>query len=203
MARRGWVSAQTGPEEWHLLSVFDDGWVETPGFARALSDNRADLRRALLGLGILFGGLGMIWLMGSLLSKLDDPPLFLVLIPGVLLCALVIGLSVFRFRGYSRNSQQIGGDLRQAQRIGASRVRRAPGAPLFKRAATAAEYAGWVEGETHVLASDIVDISAQRDGKLHVVTVRLADRPTRVYRSPDGKLTELLCGLRPAITPGR
>ncbi len=43
-----------------LLSVVDDGWVETPGFARALSDNRADLRRALLGLGILFGGLGMI-----------------------------------------------------------------------------------------------------------------------------------------------
>lgn len=40
MARRAWVSAQTGPTEWHRLSVFDDGWVELPGLACLANSER-------------------------------------------------------------------------------------------------------------------------------------------------------------------
>ena len=45
MARRGWVSAQTAPEEWHRVWVFDDGWVELPALARTMSDTRDILRK--------------------------------------------------------------------------------------------------------------------------------------------------------------
>lgn len=157
MSPRGWVSAETGPEEWHLLRVFDDGWVEIPGFARTLSDTRANLRRALLGLVVLIGGLGVIALIAALLSRQDDPPVVLLFLPVLLAFALMLGLWVWRLPVSWRGSRQVVDDHRQArQRPATSRVRRAPGAPLFRRATTAEEYAGRIVGMTHLLATDIV-----------------------------------------------
>lgn len=204
MSRRGWVAAQTGAEEWHLLSVFDDGWVEVPGFARTLADTRANRRKALLVAGAVVGGLGLVWLVSWLLSRIEGLPLVVALLPVLALLVLVVALNVWRAWMTLRNLRQVAEDQRQARRQKAAgfRITRTPGAPLFRRAKTAQEYASWIEGETHVLATDIVDVSAAREEKLYVVTVRLADGRTRVYRSPDGKLTELLCGLRPGVVPG-
>jgi len=204
MSRRGWVAAQTGPEDWHLLSVFDDGWVEVPGFARSLADTRANRRKALLVAGAVVGGIGLVWLVSWLLSRIEGLPLAVQVLPVLALLVLVVILNVWRARTALRNLRQVAGDQRQARRQKAAgfRITRTPGAPLFRRAKTAEEYAGWIEGETHVRATDVVEVAAVREDKMHVVTVRLSDGRSKVYRSPDGKLTELLCRLRPGVAPG-
>ncbi len=110
-------------------------------------------------------------------------------------------LTYVRVKALARSQKDYAGDQRQLRALNAAgrEIRRAPGAPLFRRARTAQEFADWLEGEGHVRAGDIVDVASSRESDLHVVTVRLSDGSTRIYRSPDGKLTDLLGGLRPGV----
>ena len=45
------MAAETAPDEWRRLSVFDDGWVELPGFARSEQDVRVEFDYDGGGLG--------------------------------------------------------------------------------------------------------------------------------------------------------
>lgn len=206
MARRGWVSAQTGEDTWHRLSVFDDGWVELPGAARTMSDSRQNLRKKLFGGLILLGILALMMLYAQLASTMRDLPAVWLIVPGILLGLGLVGwavyFSIWEFRRGWRNRDQFEGDRRQlrAMRASGRQIRRVHGAPMLQRAETAEEFASWLDGETHVRASDIVEVIAVLDGRTHVVTVSLTGGRKRVYRSPDGRLPELLRGLRPGLT---
>lgn len=132
MARRGWVLAQTGPQEWHRLSVFDDGWLELPGFARTLSDTRAIHRKRLSAALLILGILGLMFAYAHFLGTLADPPAVLeIALPVVLGLGLVASLmyvTVWQFRADMRNRDQLDGDLEQARAFKASgrQIRRVP-----------------------------------------------------------------------------
>ena len=68
MARRGWVSVTDPAGERWRLAVFDDGWVELPGFGPAPSD-RHIVQRTLL---LLLGCLGVLVLLSQLAGRLDS-----------------------------------------------------------------------------------------------------------------------------------
>lgn len=207
MARRGWVSAQTGQDTWHRLSVFDDGWVELPGMARTMSDTRQNLRAKLFGALIPLGILALLVVNAVLASRLDLPAVWLI-VPGLLLALGLLGwsvyFSIFELRRGWRNRDQLEGDRRQSRAMRASgrQIKRVPGAPLFRRAQTAEEFTRWLDGVTHVPVTGIVEVFAVLDGETHVVTVSLTGGRERKYRSPDARLPELLRGLRPEITFG-
>lgn len=194
MARRGWVAAETGPDQWRRLMVFDDGWVELPGFGRALSDTRNQLRRSLFLLGGFALALALIYGLIRLLALIDDPPSWLRFIPGGLVLALIFGGLVAVARMDWRRLRQTRGDAVQAraERRAGQRLTRAEGAPMWRRADTAEQLAAWLDGETHVRAADVTQVSCERDGADHVVIVRAATGAERRYRSPDAKLGELL-----------
>lgn len=194
MARRGWVAAETGPDQWRRLMVFDDGWVELPGMGRTMSDARNQLRRSLFLLGGFALALALIYGLTRLLALIDDPPSWLPFIPGLLILAVIVAGSVAVTRMRWRRVQQARGDVVQAraERQSGRRLTRAEGAPMWRRADTAEQLAAWLDGETHVRATEVTQVSCERDGEDHVVSVRATTGGERRYRSPDAKLAELL-----------
>lgn len=102
--------------------------------------------------------------------------------------------SVLTTRAGARRRRQAREDLAQAraERARGRRLSRVSGAPMFRRARSAEQFAGWLDGDTHVRAADVVDVSSAVEQDQHLVTVRLASGAERIYRSPDPKLPELL-----------
>ena len=151
--RRGWVSVEDAAGDWWRLSVFDDGWVELPGFARGLSDTRAQFRQLLL----LLGGFGVLVLLSQLAGRLDGVggPLSLLLSTASLGLLLVSVVLMARFR--ARDRQQAAGDRAQAvaAREAGHRVRRRPGTSTLRRARSSAEFAGNLEGVRRVGAEQV------------------------------------------------
>ena len=187
MARRGWVSAEVAPDVWRRLSVFDDGWVELPGFARSLSDTRAQ-GRSLLRVVALLVVLGAATYAAD---RLDLP----AVVGGVLSAGLLVVLlwsSVLAFRFRLANRRQLVADADQARAEKAQRLRREAGAPLFRRADSARQFAGWIKGEVHVDGATVLGVEAAVEGDLHVVHVRLSTGDVRRYASPDRTLPKLL-----------
>ncbi|MCO7218891.1 hypothetical protein [Klenkia sp. PcliD-1-E] len=187
MARRGWVSVEDAAGDWWRLAVYDDGWVELPGFARGLSDTRAQLRQLLF----LVGAFGVLVLLSQLAGRLDGVgPLSFVLSAGALGLLLFSVVQVARFR--ARDRQQAAGDRAQAQaaRAAGRRVTRRPGAPLFRRAASSAQYASWLDGVRRVGAEQVGAVvlsGPEHPGPADplVVSVLLQDGSTLTYRTPD------------------
>ncbi len=169
--------------------VFDDGWVELPGFGRALSDTRSNLRRALLVLAVLFGAP----LVGGALEAVGVPEVALVPLYVLAVAALAYGV-VLVVRAKLANFRQLDGDHAQARAEAAAeqRVRPAPGAPTRRRAESAAQFASWLEGAVHVDASHVSAVTCERVSGEHRAEVRLSDGTARTYRSPDSKLPRLL-----------
>lgn len=175
---------------------FDDGWVELPGLARSLSDTRRNLRSALVALGLFVGGLAA----GSALDALGAPEALVVACSVVALGGLGYG-GVLALRAKLRQWGQSSGDAAQArtERETGRTVQAAEGSPRWKRADSAAEMAGWLEGEVLVEADDVVGVEAAEDRASHVrhrVVVRLRDGSTRTYASPDKRLPRLLLTYR-------
>ncbi|WP_139982383.1 hypothetical protein [Nocardioides litoris] len=197
MARRGWVSAEVGPERWVRVVVFD----ELPGFARTLSDTRTNLRRSVLALAVVAVGFGL----GSLLGRTGHPELAVV---PYAVALVALGWGAFHaYRARWRNDQQALDDAAQAraERARGERPRRAPGAPVFKRASSAAEMGSWLVGVTTVAAADVVDVTVADDptrGDHRVATVRLADGAVRAYTSPDRSLERLLAAFGRGVGRG-
>lgn len=188
MRSRGWVSAEDAAGDWWRLLVFDDGWVELPGFARGMSDTRSQLRQLL----VLVGAFGLLVLLSQLAGRFDGvgPGVSGVFAVGALALLLFSAVQVARFR--ARDRQQAAGDLAQAQRaLGTGRrVTRRPGAPLFRRAHSSAEYVSWVDGVRRVGAEQVGAVALA--GPEHptpadplVVSVLLHDGTTLTYRTPD------------------
>ena len=192
MSRRGWVSAEDAAGDWWRLSVFDDGWVELPGFARAVSDTRAHLRELGLWIGalVLLGVLSFV-VAGSPLAETGVPMLVSLAFVAVLVTA-VVRTWVFRVR----DLRQSAGDAAQVRRDRGTRppVRRRPGAPLFRRARSSAEFAGWLDGVRRVALSEVAAVRVSGSGSRAdpvVVTVALTGGQTLAYRSPDRTLARL------------
>lgn len=194
MARRGWVSAETAPGDWRRLSVFDDGWVEQPGLGRTFSVTRVRLRQFILLLAAVIVALAVMLGFTLVVTAIDDPPAGLVIAPLVVLVVVLVGAPIVLTRWRLADLRRTVDDVGQAraERRRGDQVRRAPGAPLLRRADTAAELAGWLEGARHVRLGDVRDASTSLDGRIHVVTVRFTDGTVRSYRSPDRRLVELL-----------
>ena len=192
--RRGWVSVEDAAGDWWRLSVFDDGWVELPGFARGLSDTRAQVRQLLF----LVGGFGVLVLLSQLAGRLDGVgiPLSLVLSVASLGLLLVSVVLMARFR--ARDRQQAAGDRAQA---GAARaagrvVRRRPGTSTFQRARSSAEFAARLEGVRRVGTEQVgmvVLTGPEHPGPDDplVVSVLLHDGSALTYRTPDPTAREL------------
>lgn len=192
MARRGWVSAEVEPGTWRRVAVFDDGWVELPGFARALSDTRRDLRQALLTLAVFVGAL----LLGTGADAVGAPGGVAVVCATVAFGALVWG-GFLAMRAKLRGLTQSSADADQArrERDQGARVQLAPGASRWRRTSSARELSGSLVGVRAVDADDIVSVEASRDGDDHVVSVRLVDGTVRTLRSTDRRLVPLVSGL--------
>lgn len=191
--RRGWVSAEDAAGDWWRLSVFDDGWVELPGFARGLSDTRAQLRQLLF----LLGGFGVLVLLSQLAGRFDGVgPLSLVLSIGALGLLLFSAVLIARFR--ARDRQQADGDHAQAMaaRRAGQRVRRRPGTPLFRRARSSAEFAAGLEGVRRIGAEQVGAVvlsGPERPGPADplVLSVLLHDGSVLTYRTPDPVAREI------------
>ncbi len=187
------MSAEDAAGDWWRLAVYDDGWVELPGFARGMSDTRAQLRQLLF----LVGAFGVLVLLSQLAGRLDGVgPLSLVLSVGALGLLLFSAVQIARFR--ARDRQQAAGDRDQALAAKAAgrRVRRRPGAPLLRRATSSAEYVSWLDGVRRVGAEQVgavVVAGPERPGPTDpvVVSVLLHDGSTLTYRSPDATAREL------------
>ncbi|SDN52390.1 hypothetical protein SAMN05660199_00195 [Klenkia soli] len=191
MGRRGWVSVEDAAGDWWRLSVFDDGWVELPGFARGLSDTRAQLRQLLF----LVGGFGVLVLLSQLAGRLDGVGESLSLVLSVLALGLLLVSAVLIGRFRARDRQQAAGDRAQAARQ-AGRVRRRPGTPWFRRARTSAEFAAALEGVRRVGAEQVgvvVLTGPEHPGAADplVVSVLLHDGSSLTYRTPDAAAREL------------
>jgi hypothetical protein len=201
MSKRGWVAVEDPAGDWWRLVVWDDGWVELPGFARGLSDTRAQLKQLLA----LVGGFGLLVLLSQLAGRFDGvgpgaSVAFAVLALGLLLFSAV---QVARFR--ARDRQQFAGDRQQAlaARAAGQRPRRRPGAPLFRRATSSAEYVRWLDGVRRVGAEQVgavVVAGPERPGPADplVVSVLLQDGSTLTYRTPDATARTLFA---PWTTP--
>lgn len=194
MARRGWVGAQTEPDRWMRLVVFDDGWVELPGLARSMSAMRGNLQRAVRNLAIFVGALCGAALIVKLTDRIGLPAGWgtaaaLALIVGAAGFVLVSGT-----RQDLKSLRRTQADFQQARADRASgvRIRRTPGAPLLRRADSAQQFADWLDGEVLVRAADIRAVAVSTEGEDHRATVTLTSGEQRTYRSPDAKLGALL-----------
>ena len=194
MARRGWVSVEDAAGDWWRLSVFDDGWVELPGFARGLSDTRAQLRQLLF----LVGGFGVLVLLSQLAGRLDGVGSSLSLVLSVAALGLLLFSAVLIARFRARDRQQAAGDHAQAvaARRAGRRVRRRPGTPLCRRARSSAEFAAALEGVRRVGAEQVgvlVLTGPDHPGPADplVVSVLLHDGSSLTYRTPDATAREL------------
>ncbi len=190
MSRRGWVSAADDDGNWWRLAVYDDGWIELPGAARGLSDTRAQIRR-LAGLLAAFAGLAV----AARLVGDAAAPLATVLLVAALAVLAVAVVQVARFR--ARDRRQRLGDRAQARAADQAghRVRRNPGAPLFRRAGSSAEYASWLDG-VHRVAGDSVSwiqvTEPSSPAEPVVLTVHRHDGAVSTYRTPDRTAVRLL-----------
>ena len=192
--RRGWVSVEDATGDWWRLSVFDDGWVELPGFARELSDTRAQLRQLLF----LVGGFGVLVLLSQLAGRLDGVGVALSLVLSVSALGLLLFSMVLIARFRARDRQQAAGDHAQAvaARRAGQRLRRRPGAPMFQRVRSSAEFAARLEGVRRVGAEQVgmvVLTGPARPGPADplVVSVLLHDGSALTYRTPDPTAREL------------
>ncbi|MEJ7651175.1 MAG: hypothetical protein WKF57_19355 [Nakamurella sp.] len=204
MARVGWVAARadtaTGEPRWLRLSVFDDGWVEVPTFGRAVSAVRGNLRTALLNLAGFAVGLALTWGCLNLAGTTAGAPAVVLRVIGGLLFIATIGTVLVRsFRLSSRqrkNWAADGADLRRLKAAGRLPAR-APGAPLWRRATTAEEFASWLTNTTLVRAADVstVLVTAPSAGDPdQVAEVQLHSGARLSYRSTDRTLGSLLAG---------
>ncbi|MEO9322638.1 hypothetical protein ABFT23_04055 [Nocardioides sp. C4-1] len=189
MARVGWVSAETSSGAWRRLSVFDDGWVELPGFARAMSDVRRNSRNVLrtTGVAVLAGVL-------TLLSSALGGPTWLTAIGALVVVAALVRNAWQGTAASMRNATQLQQDAEERRREAAAGhvVRMRPGAPRWRRASSAAELHGWLEGGELVAASDIVEVVVEPGDDTTRVRVLLTDGSRRTYTSPDDALGRLL-----------
>ncbi len=182
------MSAEDAAGDWWRLAVYDDGWVEMPGFARGMSDTRAQFKQLLA----LVGGFGLLVLLSQLAGRFDGvgpgaSVVFAVLALGLLLFSAV---QIARFR--ARDRQQAAGDREQALAAKAAgrQVRRRPGAPLLRRATSSAEYVSWLDGVRRVGAEQVgavVLTGPEHPGPADplVLSVLLHDGTTLTYRTPD------------------
>ena len=204
MAKRGWVGAQRSDERWVMLSVWDDGWVELPGAGRRVADIRGNLRQAARTLAFVVAGLaltaGLIWLVNLLPSTMS----WLMFVPVLGLVAVVafgsyrdVRLDLRQWRQAERDRDQ-----RLADRRAGLTIKLRPGAPLFRRATSAEQYAAWVENETFVRAGEVASMVGTMEGADQLVAVALRDGRVVSYRSPDPTLTRLLMSFDPT-TQGR
>ena len=227
MARVGWAAARrddppdpTGTPtsavpasaqvHWFRLSVFDDGWVEVPGFGRAVAGIRDNARRAYrtLGLvvpGVVVGILLLVWansFSGTAETVLRTAGLVLTVASIVLLSARSLSLDV------RKNARQWA-DTNDLQRLkAAGRLpARVPGTPLFRPASSAEEFASRLTNTTLVRAADVSSVTSrelvgdaltpvdgpyQLDELPYLVEVRLHSGELIRYRSPEAKLGTLL-----------
>ncbi|QNG37809.1 hypothetical protein F1C76_15555 [Geodermatophilaceae bacterium NBWT11] len=197
MGRRGWVAAEDAAGDWWRLSVFDDGWVELPGFARGLSDTRSQLRQLLFLLAAFTG----LFVLGGLLE--DTAP---ALATGLRVAALVVlvgsTVQIARFR--ARDRRQLHGDLDQAAAArGAGRqVRARAGARLWRVAGSSQEMADALEGVRRVGSEQVstVEVTAPdrpSESDPVVVVVRLHDGEQLTYRTPDRVAADLFAPWTP------
>lgn len=204
MAKRGWVAARREDEQrWLRLLVFDDGWVEVPGFGRAFSGFRADARTALRTL--LLGVVGIAAAVGCFLlaGDRDGVPAGALRVVGWLLfigAFVLLAVRMFRLRSRQRARWRADGeDLRQLKAAGGlPRIR--PGAPRWRRARTAEQFASWLTETTLVRAADVSVVTVlpeqpgEQPGPEQGVEVRLHAGAALRYRSPDPELGRLLTG---------
>lgn len=188
MGRRGWVAAEDAAGDWWRLSVFDDGWVELPGFARGLSDTRAQLRQLLLFLA----GFTALFVLGGLLED-TAPTLAGVLRVAALVVLVGSAVQIARFRARDRRQWQ--GDLQQA-RTGGQRVRARAGARLWRVAGSSQETVDALDGVRRVGSKQISTVQVTAPDRPSeadpvVVDVRLHDGQQLTYRTPDRTAVEL------------
>lgn len=191
VARAGWVSAETASGAWRRLSVFDDGWVELPGYGRAMSDLRRNRRDVLQNTGVALAA-GVVTLASSTLGG----PTWLTLLGALVVLAALVRNAWQSGTARSRNAAQLREDAEERRREAAAGhvVRMRPGAPRWRRASSAAELAGWLDGGELVSSSDLVEVVVETpaDGAPTRVEVVLVDGSRRTYASPDAALARLL-----------
>lgn len=186
--------------------MFDDGWVEVPTFGRAFSAMRGNVRTTLLTL--LAGVVCLAVAVGAfLLANRSDGVLAgaLRVVGGLLFVAalLLLGIRSFQVRRRQRARWIADGQDLQRMRAAGELPGRAPGAPLWRRARTAEQFASWLTRTTLVRAVDVSVVTPlpELDGE-HGVEVRLHSGAVLRYRSPDRALVELLTGFGATATAG-
>jgi hypothetical protein len=176
------------------ITAFDDGWLELPGMARSLALARRQLRAAALLLVIFVGGLAALVGVGRLLAKLGLHQPWPSIVPLVGFLALAATVWVVNLRLDLHKWRASGQDREQARadKVAGRHLEMVPGAPKWRRATSAAEFASWVRKVTLVRRVDIVSINTTDDGADQVATVTMRDGSVRRYRSPDRTLGRLL-----------
>ncbi|MGI8417423.1 MAG: hypothetical protein ACR2P2_14710 [Nakamurella sp.] len=198
MAKIGWVSAAeegTSPERWYRLNVFDDGWVDFPGLARGLSDARSNLKSSLWMLLGLVGGIVVVALVVLLGSSVGGGLGTAIVIAAVVLFfGGAITLQVRQFRTRKRDRAQSSGDAQQWRELRAAgqSPRRRPGIKLFTRVTSAQQYVDVITNVRLTRAVDVAGVSCSTVGADIVARVQLQDGSTRIYRTPDRKIVQLL-----------
>lgn len=197
MAR--WVAAEVGPDTWATLVAFDDGWVEVPSVGRQLSRARGDLKRSL-GMVVLIAAVigGVVGL-----NAWFGPATWISVLAAVLLVAVFGFALTVAFRMQQRDDKAAWGDIAQLRsgKAAGTNLRSVPGAPKFRRARSAEQYAGRVQNATLIRAAEVLEVATSRAGPDYTATVRLSSGNSRDYRSPDGNLVTLLVGYAPGGVP--
>ncbi|KQS60179.1 hypothetical protein ASG36_04150 [Geodermatophilus sp. Leaf369] len=180
MARRGWVSVTDPAGDRWRLAVFDDGWVELPGFGPAPSDGHIVQRTLLL----LLGSLGVLVLLSQLAGRLDSgsSETSLVLSAAALAAVLVSVLLFARLRARDRSARA------PHHRVTRRRV------PVLRPVGSSAEYVARVSPGVRVGADDVRAVDCRTPATPAdpvVVSVLLQDGSVRTYRTPDQGAVEL------------
>lgn len=199
--KRGWVAAEDPTGDWWVLQVFEDGWVEVPGGARDLADNRAQLRVLLPGLLVSIA----LFAASIVTSRLGVPALPSLIGMAGFGLLVVTGVRARRFR-YQDHLQRRG-DAEQRQRMReAGRVLRVrEGQNAWTRSRTSAHYAQVMEGVRRVGAEQISRVDVRQPTAAQepvIVDVWLHDGSWLGYRTPDRTAVRLFAPWTRGPVPG-
>ncbi len=201
MSKRGWVSVEDPAGDWWVLQVYEDGWVEVPGRARDLADNRAQLRVLLPGLA------GVLVLFGAsvVLGRFDVPvaPSLLALAGfGVL---VVTGVRARRFRIADHHQARADDEQTRRLREQGRRLRVREGQSAWQRSRTSAHHAQVMAGVRRVGAEHLsrVDVRVPPSAQEPVVVdVWFHDGSWLGYRTPDRTVVRLFSPWTRGPVPG-